>query len=571
LEVSTSLASVRINGAGCRPCGLKKSAGSRRTGEKEAVQFMNQAGAIPLEPYQGSKKPWLCKCKKCKREIRPTYGNVKNNRTHPCVYCSKKKVHPDDAVKLMRDAGLEPLEPYPGSNSKWKCKHLNCGAIVYPAYSWIVSGQGGCLKCGYAENKRKQMTPEDEAIAFFKSRGFTPLVPYPGGNKPWKSKCSKCGEISAPHYSRVKSGTGCGVCAQRIVVPSVAEKVMREALLLPLIPYPGGKSSWKSKCLRCNREVFPKYSDIRNGDGGCKYCGGHFVEPEAAVALMLAANIKPLEPYKDSGTKWKSQCLVCKKSINPTYNSVQQRGSACKYCAKKFIDPDDAISVMRNAKLEPLVSYPGSQKPWLCKCLRCGRQVQPAYTTIQGGQKGCVYCGGKKVDPDEAFRLMISAGLTPLETYDRADKPWKCTCNKCKKLVTPTYTSIRVGQGGCRYCTNKGIDYNEPAYLYLMTHQQLGAHKVGIANYKTRVNRVKEHQKFGWELFQSRDYETGDEAFQVEQQVLEWLRIKKGLAIYLSKEQLPQGGYSETVDAMEIDLPTIWVKVEKLSKVKKES
>jgi hypothetical protein len=32
---------------------------------------------------------------------------------------------------------------------------------------------------------------------------------------------------------------------------------------------------------------------------------------------------------------------------------------------------------------------------------------------------------------------------------------------------------------------------------------------------------------------------------------------------------MPQGGYSETVDASEIDLPTIWAKIEKLSKVKK--
>jgi predicted GIY-YIG superfamily endonuclease len=164
---------------------------------------------------------------------------------------------------------------------------------------------------------------------------------------------------------------------------------------------------------------------------------------------------------------------------------------------------------------------------------------------------------------------MVSAGLTPLEAYVRADKPWRCTCNKCQKVVTPTYTSIRLGQGGCRYCANKGLDYNEPAYLYLMTHQTLGAHKIGIANDETRVNRIKEHQKYGWDLFKSINFESGDEAFQIEQQVLTWLREKKGLGIFLSKKQLPQGGYSETVDASEIDLPTIWAKVEQLSKVKK--
>jgi len=29
---------------------------------------------------------------------------------------------------------------------------------------------------------------------------------------------------------------------------------------------------------------------------------------------------------------------------------------------------------------------------------------------------------------------------------------------------------------------------------------------------------------------------------------------------------MPQGGWTETVDAAEIDLPTIWAKVEQLSK-----
>jgi len=32
---------------------------------------------------------------------------------------------------------------------------------------------------------------------------------------------------------------------------------------------------------------------------------------------------------------------------------------------------------------------------------------------------------------------------------------------------------------------------------------------------------------------------------------------------------MPQGGYSETVDASEIDLATIWAKVEQLSRVKR--
>jgi hypothetical protein len=59
-----------------------------------------------------------------------------------------------------------------------------------------------------------------------------------------------------------------------------------------------------------------------------------------------------------------------------------------------------------------------------------------------------------------------------------------------------------------------------------------------------------------------------DDAYLLEQKVLEWLRQVKKLNVHLSEFEMPQGGYSETVDAAEIQLVTIWAKVKELSKVK---
>lgn len=384
--VYPSFGSVRNGQGGCRECGMKRGTASRRLDEKVVIAVMKKAGVIPLEPYTSSSKPWRCRCIKCKREVSPSFGNVKSGHA-ACVYCAGRKVHPDEAVKIMKKAGLEPLVPYPGSNTKWKCRHIACGEIVFPTQSSIVQGQGGCQKCGDIKTKEKQMLSDKDTRSLFLENNLEPQVVYPGAGKPWKSKCKKCKQIVSPTYSSILSGSGCGVCAGKVVTEELAVKVMKKAKLKPLVPYPGSKKNWKCECLKCGKTVFPNYGDINQGDGGCKYCAGHFVEPEAAIALMLAANIRPLEPYKDSGTRWKSQCLVCKKNISPTYNTVQQRGSACKYCAKKYIDPEDAIAIMIQAKLEPLVPYPGSQVAWKCKCLRCGREVQPAYTTIQGRGK----------------------------------------------------------------------------------------------------------------------------------------------------------------------------------------
>jgi hypothetical protein len=104
-----------------------------------------------------------------------------------------------------------------------------------------------------------------------------------------------------------------------------------------------------------------------------------------------------------------------------------------------------------------------------------------------------------------------------------------------------------------------------------MTHQDLSAHKIGIGNsVRSRGrSRIAQHEKKGWKLFKQLDFDVTDDAYLLEQRVLEWLRQVKKLDAYLSESEMPQGGYSETVDASEIDLPTIWAKIEKLSKVKK--
>ena len=569
LEVSPSLASVRNNGGGCRPCGLKKSAKSRSTSELNAIEIMKAAGVLPIDSYTNVKSPWRSKCLSCGKEVTPTLGNVKQGHA-ACVYCSKKKTHPEDAVLLMKTAGLEPLEQYPGSRIRWKSKHVKCGSIVYPMLDSIVQGQGGCISCGYKENQRKQLGDSDEAIRFFRSKGFEPLEDYPGSARPWRSKCQKCGFIVSPYLGRVKDGTGCGVCSKRIVVPDEAVKVMLNARLKPLEAFPGSKNPWRCECMRCGKEVTPVYGNVNQGDGGCKYCGGHYVSPEAAEKLMLLNNAVPLEPYVNSGKQWHCKCEICKRDIYPRYNSVQQGSGACSYCSKRKVDPKDAYEVMVKAGAKPLVEFPGATKPWNCQCNTCNRLITPKYTTVANiGASPCLYCAGKKVDSDSAFKMMLAAELTPLVPYSRADFKWECVCQKCGKYVTPTYTAIRVGQGGCRYCAEKGLDYNEPTFLYLMTHQLFNAHKVGIGNHKTRHNRIDEHKKTGWLLIESKDFETGDDAYVVEQLVMKWLRIDMGLPVYLSSAEMPQRGHTETVDASEIDLSTIWAKIEELSRVRK--
>jgi recombinational DNA repair protein (RecF pathway) len=561
-EVTPSLGSVRLNGGGCRKCGIRKSANSRKLTNQVAISELEKSGATPLVSYPGINATWLSRCNECNREIKPRLGNIRKGHA-ACVYCTKKKVDPSDAIEFMLKNNLEPLTKYPGSNNPWKSKCLQCGEIVFPRYSGLVSGQGGCKKCGFVASSKKQRLPSQIAISLFEKCSLQPLEDFPGTNKPWKSKCLKCGQIVSPQYSSIKIGGGCAVCGKRQIAPEQAYRTMVDSNLKPLEDFPGGKSEWKCECLRCGKIVNPKYTDIQSGYGGCKYCGGHYVEPEAAVQFMKLQGFVPQEPYVNSITKWHCKCAECNRDVYPTYGSVKANNSGCLYCAKRKVDPEEASKFMNESGVLPLVPYPGARVGWQSTCRKCDMEVFPIYSHVRNqGANPCLYCAGKKVDKGSAFKIMVAAGLTPLEGYSRADKPWRCTCNKCERLVTPTYTSIRIGQGGCKYCAEKGIDFTAPAFLYLMKNDSFSALKVGIGNHKTRNNRVKEHEKNGWNLIKILDFSIGETAYQVEQSILKNIRLDKSLPPFLRRKQMPQGGYTETIDGSQITPEEIWEMVE---------
>jgi recombinational DNA repair protein (RecF pathway) len=482
------------------------------------------------------------------------------------------KIDPKAAEAFMLNAGYKPLEPYSKSHQKWKCIHLACGEIVFPSYHSLKQGQGGCFPCGRKAGADKKRLSESQTVQIMLDANLQPLEPYKDSNTPWKSRCLVCHKEVQPRFSAIKVGQGgCGYCSGNFVDVDTAINRMKLANLLPLGEYTKSHDKWKSKCLICGKVVFPTYNSIQQGNGGCKYCSKKFVIAQEAEELMLSKGLKPLEPYYKANYKWKCKCLICEKIVTPSYSSILRGSGGCKFCAGMVIDSKTAVALMESVNLRPLVPFTNGHTKWKCECLVCGKVVYQSYNQMHQGFGPCGYCAGKVVDVQDAVRIMESAGLKPLDPYSKALDKWKCECLNCGRMVYPTYSAIKKGQGGCRYCAQVGIDYTGPGFIYLMTHQHLQSHKIGIGGSKRSRNRdrVIEHQKFGWNLYSRKDYETAEDAFQVEQKVLIWLRQEKNLGVFLSESEMPQGGYSETVDASEIDLPTIWAKVEELSKVKR--
>lgn len=324
------------------------------------------------------------------------------------------RIDPDGAASLMRGAGLEPLEPYPGGHERWLCRCMRCGAEVSPSYSSVRAGQGGCKPCGLQASAAKRKMSHEDAARVMLSAGLEPLEPYPGNQKKWLCHCTRCGNnVQVRRNTVASTGTGCRQC-------------------------------WEAR--RGTTRLVPE---------------------ETALAVMRAAGLEPQEPYVRSGTPWKSIHLACGREVSPTYNSVQQGGGGCRACgylktaAAIRLDEELALEIMRSAGLEPLESYPGSKSQWRCIHLECGLEVNPTFSDVRAGDGGCLRCGARRrgeasrLDPEEARRFMLANGLDPQEPYELSNKPWACIHLECGSLVHPTYSSIKNGQRGCRKCADK--------------------------------------------------------------------------------------------------------------------
>ena len=415
-----------------------------------------------------------------------------------------------------------------------------------------------------------RVTPEKAKELFF-NNFLKPLEPYINTTTPWKSKCLKCNKVVAPNYNKVKQrGHQCKYCAGIVVDPVDAVKLMNKAGFKTLVPYPGGNKPWKSQCLKCKKVFSPQYTSIKLGFG-CKYCAHKAVDPKDAIASMKSRGFKVLEEFPGATKPWLVECLNCKKTFKTMFQSLNTINK-CKYCSGVAVEEADLLAKLKELKLKPLEKYKSAKTPWRCKCLVCNHTVQPTWSRIKGGRGHCAYCAQRRVDIPEALKFMKSLKLKPLVDFPGSNKPWKCKCLLCGLEPTPRWGDLRQGQGGCSNCADYGLNYQKSGYLYLITNVELNSHKIGIANnYKSRKvdDRMYKHQKQGWTLFKKLKFDTVQEAADVEARILKWLRMEVGLEMHLASKQMPQGGWTETVDASEIDLPTIWAKVEEFSKVKK--
>lgn len=112
--------------------------------------------------------------------------------------------------------------------------------------------------------------------------------------------------------------------------PKDAEQSFISRGLKPIVPFPGTRERWKSRCMKCGAEVSPFYTSVvlRNL-GGCKYCG---VEKSKlgklpsdirkANAILQEKKLVLLTPYEGVKAKSLLECQLCRRVHRTTIDGL---------------------------------------------------------------------------------------------------------------------------------------------------------------------------------------------------------------------------------------------------------
>ncbi|MGW7196175.1 hypothetical protein [Streptomyces chryseus] len=122
---------------------------------------------------------------------------------------------------------------------------------------------------------------------------------------------------------------------------------------------------------------------------------------------------------------------------------------------------------------------------------------------------------------------------------------------------------FEVNAQGHYVTTTYGLPYKRlfPGHVYVVTHRQLKAGKVGYSQSGPRDWRVQEHIEHGWREHNRLQFDDWHLADAVESYVK--LKLKeRGIRPFLTAEQMPQKGASETFALDDITVDEVWQLVE---------
>lgn len=231
---------------------------------------------------------------------------------------------------------------------------------------------------------------------------------------------------------------------------------------------------YEFKCLICGHLWKAKGSSFfnRRRVSGCDACSRRVaaearsgsIEEIEQFANKFQGHVLSRE-YCGQLSNYEFEC-VNQHRFTRNFRSMLDSNSFCHKCEGKGVrshrayhvrlSEQQAIEVFRSFGLEPLEPYRSTVSRWKSRCLKCGEEVAPALERLETGAHPCVYCSGLKTRTSEALAFFNSKGLIPVDPngFTNVSKGWDSICSVCGEKVSPSLSSLRRGQGSCRFCAN---------------------------------------------------------------------------------------------------------------------
>ncbi len=538
----------------------------KKVDEAEAVASMQMAGFIPLVPYPGIKKPWLCTHTECGETSSPTLYAI--NKGGRCGYCSGRYIKQETLKKTFSDAKLRLISKYENNHTKMECECLVCGNLISTTYAAVKANGKSCKYCA------KNYLSADEIEIRFAEANLKPLESYINSKTKIKCECLICGNTVFPRLNQIRDGDrGCKTCAnimnskRNLKASNLAkyiEVVSKKGGKLHAEEYVGLKGTYLVECAKGHNW----YSTLE-GLGITRWCdlcareirSEKLRKPISEIQRLFDdAGIEILSEFKSVHKKVKGMCNRCGTAVEVLPSNLQRGQGGCRFCGRKIggiknrINPEDARRKFKESGYEILEEYISNNIPVKSKCLNCGEISFPMLHSLTPGTTTCKFCvPHAPLSQEQVEKIYADLGFTLSDKYERSGKPMQCLHLECGNSVRISHNALVSGRG-CRYCNFGGFDFNSPGYLYIVYHDVFDSIKVGISGSRSKRDRLKDHKLYDWKLYEKFDFEKGNEAYEAEQDFFRFIRNELKIGVHLVSEQMPQGGFSETMSGEEISL-----------------
>lgn len=134
-------------GSGCRACKNANKIIPFKISDEEAINKFLILGFRAIEKIKIKKRNiWKVECLKCGIVVNKRLDGLKANKKCQNCYWLSKIMPESEALKILSDAHLKPLEAYISAKKWWKVQCLQCNSIISVKASTIKRGSG-CQKC----------------------------------------------------------------------------------------------------------------------------------------------------------------------------------------------------------------------------------------------------------------------------------------------------------------------------------------------------------------------------------------------------------------------------------------